>query len=150
MILNEEIERAAIEEFLKGIAPLEAARKLGVLLLQLSPGFSPRANDLEELGPLLDQLAPRSLAVELRNRNWVIGPQLSRTMKFLENHRASFVSVDAPRSDNSNVMPPLDTVTNPHLGYLRLHGRNARAYLTGEKRSPNASTTTTPMKNWPR
>ena len=26
----------------------------------------------------------------------------------------------------------LDEITNPRLAYLRLHGRNARAYLTGK------------------
>ena len=26
----------------------------------------------------------------------------------------------------------LDEITNPYLAYLRLHGRNARAYLTGK------------------
>lgn len=28
-------------------------------------------------------------------------------------------------------MPSLDEVTNPALSYLRLHGRNEKAYLTG-------------------
>jgi uncharacterized protein YecE (DUF72 family) len=43
------------------------------------------------------------------------------------------VNVDAPASDHFTVMPSdLDEVTNPKIAYLRLHGRNAKAYITGK------------------
>jgi uncharacterized protein YecE (DUF72 family) len=48
-------------------------------------------------------------------------------------HRAIFVNVDAPASDHFTVMPSdMDEVTNPMAAYLRLHGRNAKAYITGK------------------
>jgi len=48
-------------------------------------------------------------------------------------HRAIFVNVDAPASDHFTVMPSdVDEVTNPKTAYLRLHGRNAKAYVTGK------------------
>ena len=41
--------------------------------------------------------------------------------------------VDAPKEKHFTIMPPdLDLVTNPALTYLRLHGRDARAYTTGK------------------
>ena len=52
---------------------------------------------------------------------------------FLRQHSAAFVSVDAPAEKHFTIMPPdLDEVTNPGLAYLRLHGRDARAYTTGK------------------
>jgi uncharacterized protein YecE (DUF72 family) len=131
VVLDPDLERAAVEEFLRGIEPLEAAGKLGLLLLQLSPAFSPRNSRLDDLEPMLGQLAPRPVAVELRNRNWVVGAQLEQTTRFLAERRATLVAVDAPRSEHFSVMPALHAVTNPTAAYLRLHGRNEHAYLTG-------------------
>jgi uncharacterized protein YecE (DUF72 family) len=43
------------------------------------------------------------------------------------------VNVDAPPSDHFTVMPSdVDEVTNQNVAYLRLHGRNAKAYITGK------------------
>jgi uncharacterized protein YecE (DUF72 family) len=43
------------------------------------------------------------------------------------------VNVDAPESDHFMVMPSdMDEVTNSDVAYLRLHGRNAKAYITGK------------------
>lgn len=131
VLLTPELEQATIESFLRGIQPLTAAAKLGVLLLQLSPAFSPRHYELPELDSLLRGLAPHRVAVELRNRNWVEGAQLDRTAEYLAAQGAALVSVDAPPSEHFTVMPSVDVITNPEVSYLRLHGRNERAYVTG-------------------
>ncbi|MEA3189337.1 MAG: hypothetical protein QOD99_3167 [Chthoniobacter sp.] len=132
VILTPEIETATSEKFLEAVEPFENAGKLGVLLLQLSPGFSPRKNQLAELDSLLNGLAPRSVAVELRNRNWVEDDRIEQTVDFFRGHHATLVSVDAPRSENFNVMPAVDLVTNPSEAYLRLHGMNEQGYLKGK------------------
>jgi uncharacterized protein YecE (DUF72 family) len=109
------------------------AGKLGVLLLQLSPAFSPRKHRLSELEPLMQTLNNYDVAVEFRNRNWAVGDQLGATIDFVRKHRAIFVNVDAPASDHFTVMPSeVDEVTNSKIAYLRLHGRNAKAYITGK------------------
>ena len=127
------LEEAMIQVFLRSMSILRAAGKLGVFLLQLSPAFSPRRHKLEELELLIDMLRDYQLAIEFRNRNWVIGEQFRETIEFLERHRTSFVNVDAPAAEHFTIMPSnLDEITNPCLAYLRLHGRNARAYLTGK------------------
>jgi uncharacterized protein YecE (DUF72 family) len=110
-----------------------SAGKLGALLLQLSPAFSPRKHQLNELAPLIDMLGGYDLAIEFRNRNWATGNQLASTTGFVQKHGAIFVNVDAPVSDHFTVMPSeVDEVTNPNVAYLRLHGRNAKAYITGK------------------
>jgi uncharacterized protein YecE (DUF72 family) len=85
-----DVQEALLRVVLRATAIFRSAGKMGVLLLQLSPAFSPK-------------------------------------------HGAIFVNVDAPASDHFTVMrSDVDEVTNSNLAYLRLHGRNAKAYITGK------------------
>jgi uncharacterized protein YecE (DUF72 family) len=128
-----DLQEAMFKSFLRPMSILRNAGKLGVLLLQLSPAFSPRKHQLKELEPLIEALSDYELAIEFRNRNWATGDQLQSTIDFVREHRAIFVNVDAPASDHFTVMPSdVDEVTNPKTAYLRLHGRNAKAYTTGK------------------
>ena len=128
-----EIQEALLKAFLRTVAICRSAGKLGVLLLQLSPAFSRRKHQLSELAPLIEMLSGHELAIEFRNRNWVIGDQLESTIDFVRTNRAIFVNVDAPVSDHFTVMrSDVDEVTNSNVAYLRLHGRNAKAYITGK------------------
>jgi uncharacterized protein YecE (DUF72 family) len=131
--LTPALEEAMLSIFLRSVSILHAAGKLGVLLLQLSPAFSPRKHQLSELKHLIDMLCDYQLAIEFRNRNWAIGEQLKSTIDFLKEHNAIFVNVDGPMAEHFTIMPSdLDEITNPGTAYLRLHGRNARGYLTGK------------------
>jgi uncharacterized protein YecE (DUF72 family) len=128
-----ELQEALLRNFLRSLSIFRDARKLGVLLLQLSPAFSPRKHQLSELQPLIDTLSGYELAIEFRNRNWAVGDQLESTIDFVRKRRAIFVNVDAPASDHFMVMPSdVDEVTNSDVAYLRLHGRNEKAYVTGK------------------
>jgi uncharacterized protein YecE (DUF72 family) len=131
--LTAKIERAMIDELRRPLEILRGEGKLGALLLQLSPGFSPRKHELDELEELLGQLSDYRMAIELRNRNWVEGENLQSTLEFFRKHFATLVSVDAPAEKHFTIMPPeINAVTNPDLAYLRLHGRDAHAYTTGK------------------
>ena len=119
--LTPEIEQAMIEQFRRSIEILDGAGKLGALLLQLSPAFSPMMHKLSELDDLLGALGQYRIAIELRNRHWVEGEQLEATLDFLRAHSAAFVLVDAPAEKHFTIMPPdLNEITNPQLAYLRL------------------------------
>ncbi len=127
-----DLQEALLKTFVGPMSILRNAGKLGVLLLQLSPAFSPRKHQLSELEPLIETLSGYDVAIEFRNRNWAVGDQLDSTIDFVRKHRAIFVNVDAPASDHFTVMPSdVDEVTDPKAAYLRLHGRNAKAYITG-------------------
>jgi uncharacterized protein YecE (DUF72 family) len=131
--LTPKLERAMAKEFVGVAQLLQSFGKLGAFLLQLSPAFSPRAAKLSELDELLGQLRGFPLAVEFRNRNWVEGERLPELLDFCREHGVTLVSVDAPKEEHFTIMPPeLDEITNPPLAYLRLHGRDARAYTTGK------------------
>ena len=128
-----DVQEALLKVFLRATAIFRSAGKMGVLLLQLSPAFSPRKHELNELEPLIEMLNGYELAIEFRNRNWAIGDQLQSTIDFVRKHGAIFVNVDAPASDHFTVMrSDVDEVTNSNVAYLRLHGRNAKAYITGK------------------
>ena len=131
--VTDALRESLLDRFLEPIALLQSAGKMGALLLQLSPAFSPRQHELMELEPLLVRLTDYSVAIEFRNRSWATGEQLEATAEFLRRHRVSFVNVDAPREEHFTIMPAdLNEVTNLEIAYLRLHGRDAKAYTTGK------------------
>jgi len=131
--LTKETSEEMLEAFAPSLEVLRRAGKLGVLLLQLSPAFSPHQHKLNELENVLRMICDFPVAVELRNRNWVEGEQLEKTLEFLGEHNAIFVNVDAPAKKHFTIMPSgLDANTNKNVAYLRLHGRDSRAYLTGK------------------
>ena len=131
--LTPDLEEAIVDAFRPSLSILQGAGKLGALLLQLSPAFSPRRHRLNELDQLIGMLRDYRLAIELRNRNWAAADQLGSTTDFFRVRNISFVNVDAPVSDHFTIMPgDLNEITNPRLAYLRLHGRNAHGYITGK------------------
>jgi len=131
--VSRELRDAMLEVFVGTMSILHSAGKLGVFLLQLSPAFSPRKHQLDELEPVISRLRDYSLAIEFRNRNWVVGDQLKSTLDFLRKRNLGFVNIDAPPEEHFSIVPSdLTEVTNSSFSYLRLHGRDAKAYLTGK------------------
>jgi len=131
LIVTPELESVVTARILQEIEPLREASKLGVFLLQLSPAFSPRKHTLDELDHLVSLLRDRRLAIELRNRNWLTDAHREATLQFFRSRQLALVLVDAPQSEHFTVMQTENQITNPKLAYLRLHGRNARAYISG-------------------
>jgi uncharacterized protein YecE (DUF72 family) len=131
VVLDAKLQDALADAVLESMQPLVDAGKLSSFLLQLSPGFAPRCNELDELAPLLERLAPHPVAIELRRNSWMRGKRAEETLKWMEDHGAAWVCVDVPDVDHLTIMPPLDAVTDPRLAYLRAHGRNAEGYIRG-------------------
>jgi uncharacterized protein YecE (DUF72 family) len=124
-------QRALTGEIVRAVAPLEEAGKLGCFLLQLTPGFDPRRNEIAELDPIFEALDDRTLAVEFRHIGWMEGDQERRTLDELSERGAAYVCVDAPRERHVPIMPSVDAVTTRRLAYLRCHGRDADRYMRG-------------------
>jgi uncharacterized protein YecE (DUF72 family) len=129
--LTPRLEAALADAVAASVAPLEG--KLATFLLQLSPAFEPRTNELDELAGLVKRLdATAPVAIELRNRFWLTDDRREATLAWFEDHGAAFVCVDAPEGSNApTLMPNLDVVTRDDLAYLRAHGRNLEGYLRG-------------------
>jgi uncharacterized protein YecE (DUF72 family) len=131
VVLTPQSQQLIVEQFLDEIQPLVDSGKLGAFLLQLSPSFRPATHQLAELDSLQEQLQPHPLAVELRNRDWVTDTHRAGTIEYFESRRITLVLVDAPDSEHFTVMPGLNCITNPALGYFRFHGRNEQGYIRG-------------------
>jgi uncharacterized protein YecE (DUF72 family) len=119
------------ERTLVAVKPLAESGRLGAFLLQLTPGFDPKRNELSELEPVIDGLAPHSVAVEFRRRAWADPERLERALAFLSERDAVFVSVDTPPGDHVPIFPSIDAVTSERLAYMRCHGRNTEGYMHG-------------------
>jgi uncharacterized protein YecE (DUF72 family) len=131
VVVTDELQRELAKRFLEATAPLAEAGKLGAFLLQLSPAFRPRDHGIEDLEPVLDGLAPQTVAVEFRYRAWLRDKRRDDVLGYLADRGAAFVAVDAPVGESVTIMPRFDAVTNPKLAYLRCHGRNAEGYVRG-------------------
>jgi uncharacterized protein YecE (DUF72 family) len=129
--LTPKLEAALADEIAEAVAPLRD--KLATFLLQLSPAFEPRKNELDELDELVQRLdATAPVAIELRNRFWLTDRRREDTLRWFEEHGAAFVCVDGPEGSNApTLMPNLDVATRPDVAYLRAHGRNLEGYLHG-------------------
>ena len=132
VVLTEELEAEIVERLKLELDPLVEQGKLSALLLQLTPAFTPRANRLDELAPLVERLRPYPVAIELRHRGWVRDERAQETFAALSEMGAVWVGVDAPPGDHVPIMPPVDAVTDERLAYLRAHGRNTEGYLRGK------------------
>jgi uncharacterized protein YecE (DUF72 family) len=128
MTHHEPAEQAqAFAEFRASIEPLELSGKLRGILLQYHPRFVKSAEAKNELGrvrALLDPLVP---LVEFRHRSWLEEDERADTFAFMERNGLAYVSVDAPRTRASNVVPAVAAVTHP-VAYVRFHGRNAKTW----------------------
>lgn len=139
VILTPMLEEELAGRLLDALEPLARAGKLGALLLQLTPSFAPHACDLEQLEGLLWSLRgrgnhPRQVVVELRHRSWLEGPRRAESVAFFREQGVALASIDGPSANeqkHSTIMPAVDEITDERLTYLRLHGRDSKAYLTG-------------------
>jgi uncharacterized protein YecE (DUF72 family) len=130
--LTPKLEAEMIDQLKHAVEPLDQAGKLRAFLLQLTPAFAPHKHELSELDGLIERLQPHPVAVEFRHRGWVRGDRAEKTLAYLSERRAAFVTVDAPPDDQIPIMPPIDAVTRDDLAYMRLHGRNTDGYLHGK------------------
>ena len=124
----------AFAEFRASLQPLELSGKLRGILLQYHPRFVKSAEakaELSSVHALLDPLVP---LVEFRHRSWLEEEERADTFAFMEQHRLAYVSVDAPPTRATNVLPPVAEATH-RVAYVRFHGRNVKTWNIRSERS---------------
>jgi len=125
----------AFAEFRASLEPLELSGKLRGILLQYHPRFvksDEAKRELSRVRAFLDPLVP---LVEFRHRSWLDEDERADTFALLERHGLAYVSVDAPPTRASNVLPPVAAATH-RVAYIRFHGRNVNTWnIRAEKSS---------------
>ena len=123
------VSKADVDEFRKAIDPLASAGKLGALLVQFPASFKHDAASLDHLAWLTHALRDYRVAVELRHKTW--SDDVKTTLQVLNASKAAWVQIDEPKfrlSIAQNFLPNVEG-----FYYLRLHGRNAKAWWNHEK-----------------
>jgi uncharacterized protein YecE (DUF72 family) len=107
--------------FEHALRPLQAAGKLGAVILQYPGWFTPRPEAWAELAVISERLPDYRLAVELRNSKWFTGDACEATLEWLEAHGLSLVCVDGP-SSGLRASPGV-TAATADLALVRFIGR---------------------------
>ena len=128
-------QEQAFREFRASLEPLELSGKLKGILLQYHPSFKKSPEAKEELTQVRDLLEPLVPLVEFRHRSWLAEDERDDTLAFLEREGLAVVSVDAPPTRASNVLPTFAAATHT-VAYVRFHGRNVKTWnIKAEKSS---------------
>ncbi|MHB8469449.1 MAG: DUF72 domain-containing protein [Gaiellaceae bacterium] len=119
-----ELRGEVFRRFHDALEPLRSAGKLGGILFQLPQYIVRKDSSLEYLAWARTQLGADPMLVEFRHRSWLDEESRAETLSFLEQLDASYVTVDAPRSESAtNLVPTVPAVT-AGIAYVRFHGRN--------------------------
>jgi len=119
-----ELRAEIFSRFLAALEPLRTTGKLGGILFQLPPYIVYKETSLEYLEWSRAQLEGYEMLVEFRHRSWLDEENRVNSLTFLERIGASYVVVDAPRSDTARNLVPTVVATTSPLAYVRFHGRN--------------------------
>jgi uncharacterized protein YecE (DUF72 family) len=117
----------AFRAFRAALEPLELSGKLRGVLLQYHPRFTKSAEAKAELALARGRLDPLVPLIEFRHASWLLPEERADTLAFLETEGLAYVSVDAPRTRATNVLPPVAAATAP-TAYIRFHGRNWKTW----------------------
>ncbi len=116
--LPNELRDALWSEFRNALGPLQQAGKLGVVLFQFPPWFTPSPENRAHLEECVDRMQGFMLAVEFRNATWFGERGTPKTLTMLRDHGAAHVIVDEPRGFKSSVPAAKRTCSS------RAHTRN--------------------------
>ena len=120
--LGPEMLEEAWRRFADALQPLREAGRLGAVLFQYPPWFTPRTDNRAEIEALRRRLPADHVCVELRSPRWVASARdREKTFGLLSEHSLAYVCVDAPESSE---LPRLFEVTDPDLFVMRFHGRS--------------------------
>ena len=113
-----------------GFDVLNAAGKLGAVLLQFPFSFHCTSETSAHLAALLRRFSDYPLVVEVRHASW----QTPETFDLLHKFKAGFCNIDQPIIGRS--MQPSAEVTSP-TGYVRLHGRRYDTWFSDDEAIPS-------------
>lgn len=127
--LSTEALAEAWRRFGEALTPLREAGKLGAVLFQYPPWFTPRRENRAEIEALRERLPGLRICVEFRSPRWLAEERdRERTLDLLRDQGLVHVAVDAPKASH---LPRVLDVTNPELFVMRFHGRSDSTWAGG-------------------
>jgi uncharacterized protein YecE (DUF72 family) len=114
---------AEVQAFHGCLEPVAAAGRLAAVLAQFPHRFSWSSAAAERLERIRAAFPDLPLVAEVRHRSWEEAPALD----LLRGLNLTLASVDQPLDDST--LPPQADALSGDLAYVRLHGRNARAWF---------------------
>ena len=114
-------DASVAEEFRASLRPLQEAGKFLGVLAQFPWAFRNTADNREYLVACRERMRDVPYFVEFRHSSWLT-PEVGDVLKANE---LGYVCVDEPQI--GQMVPPIATATTD-TGYVRLHGRNERAW----------------------
>jgi len=115
-----------LKKFVSGISSLLESGRFIALLFQFPQSFHYDADSMEYLKKISADFAEMEKAVEFRSRSFSRG----EVFEEIESLGFSLVNVDAPKLKGLFIGPWKSVGS---LNYIRLHGRNAQKWHTGEE-----------------
>ncbi|MDD8012382.1 MAG: DUF72 domain-containing protein [Acidobacteriota bacterium] len=122
------LDKIMLDDFRACLQPLAAAGKLAGLLAQFPYSFKYDAANLDYLRKLAGNFSSWPLAVEFRHQGWLEDEVLA----FFRENALVWTNIDQPQISQSLPLTALATARD--TAYLRLHGRNADAWFSGQGR----------------
>ncbi|MFF7725790.1 DUF72 domain-containing protein [Streptomyces sp. NPDC008001] len=117
--------------FRGALQPLRRAGRLGAVLFQFPPWFSPGPRAETFLHRTRQRFSGWPMAVEFRHPDWWRDDRRNSTAALLTDLEATAVAVDMAQGLPVSI-PPVTPVTSSGLAVVRLHGRSP-AWGTGSK-----------------
>jgi uncharacterized protein YecE (DUF72 family) len=112
-----------------GFDILQAAGKLGAVLLQFPFSFHNTPENLARMKQIMDAFREYQLVVEVRHSTWA----RKEFYEFLRARSAGFCNVDQPIIGHS--IEPSELATSP-VGYVRFHGRRYDTWFNDDPVTP--------------
>ncbi len=108
----------------EAIEPLRVSGKLACVLAQFPNGFKPDEQNKSYVRRVVEAFEDIPVVVEFRHREW----QNAQTLELLREAGAGLCNVDMPAFEE---LPTSAADVTSGIGYVRLHGRNAKQWWTG-------------------
>ena len=129
--LGDDALREIEARFRRGVEPLRASGRLGVVLFQY-PVWFPCTRDNERILERTREIVPRCrVAIEFRNATWMSHKNRERTLDFLRAAGLVYTCVDEPQGFPSSI-PPVAVATSDDVALVRFHGRSAERWTHAE------------------
>ena len=122
-----ELRSEVFSRFHAALEPLRSAGKLGGILLQFPSYIVCKPICFDYIAWAKEELRGDHAMVEFRHRSWLEDENRAEVFSFLESLGATYVIVDAPKTDAKNLVPTVFARTSPVV-YVRMHGRNAATW----------------------